>query len=104
MVQPDGSLDPEYNAKKDRTTGKDIEGSGSFFRGFTYANYVSYQKEDKFDYLILLNMNNQNYSILSTADQLNKEFKNGSSRITSGVDFNDPQNKTATQIFSGTDV
>jgi hypothetical protein len=92
MVNKDGTLDTSFTRKKDK--------DNKFMRGIALANYASYQQADKFDNLLMLNIDSQDYEIIKSYDEFKNSLAKGDTVITGGITFSDPSNKTALQIYT----
>ena len=98
MVNADGTIDTNAAVKLD-DQGKKIQ-DNKFYRGIAYANYMSYQKSNKFDAILSFNMDGQSYEFIGSGNDLAKKISSGQIVPFGGIDFNDSQNKAALQVFT----
>jgi len=98
MVNADSTIDTNAAVKLD-DQGKKIQ-DNKFYRGIAYANYMSYQKSNKFDAILSFNMDGQSYEFIGSGNDLAKKISSGQIVPFGGIDFNDSQNKAALQVFT----
>ena len=98
MVNADSTIDTNAAVKLD-DQGKKIQ-DNKFYRGIAYANYMSYQKSNKFDAILSFNMDGQSYEFVGSGKDLAKKISSGQIVPFGGIDFNDSQNKAALQVFT----
>ena len=98
MVNPDGTIDANAGIIKNKQ-GEKIK-DNKFYRGITYANYMSYQRSNRFDAILSFNMDGQTYEFIKGGNDLAKKISSGQIRPFGGIDFNDSQNKAALQVFT----
>ena len=98
MVNADSTIDTNAAVKLD-DQGKKIQ-DNKFYRGIAYANYMSYQKSNKFDAILSFNMDGQSYEFVGSGNDLAKKISSGQIVPFGGIDFNDSQNKAALQVFT----
>ena len=98
MVNADGTIDTNAAVKLD-DQGRKIQ-DNKFYRGIAYANYMSYQKSNKFDAILSFNMDGQSYEFVGSGNDLAKKISSGQIVPFGGIDFNDSQNKAALQVFT----
>ncbi len=92
MVNDDGTLDASFT----RTKNKD----NKFMRGIALANYASYQQAHKFDSLMMVNIDSQDYEMIDSYENFKKSLADGDTEVTGNITFSDPSNKTALQIYT----
>ena len=98
MVNANSTIDTNAAVKLD-DQGKKIQ-DNKFYRGIAYANYMSYQKSNKFDAILSFNMDGQSYEFVGSGNDLAKKISSGQIVPFGGIDFNDSQNKAALQVFT----
>jgi len=94
MVNKDGTIDPALN----RDFKKKID--NKFIRGIALANYHNYKKAHKFNALLMVNTDTQDYELLSSYKEYSDNLANGDTHISNGITFTDTANKAALQVYT----
>ena len=94
MVNKDGTIDIAMN----RDLKKKID--NKFIRGIALANYHNYKKADKFSALLMINIDTQDYELLTSYKEYSDNLAKGETSISNGITFTDKSNKAALQVFT----
>ena len=94
MVNKDGTIDTAMN----RNLEKKID--NKFIRGIALANYHNYKKADKFNALLMINIDTQDYELLTSYKDYSDNLAKGKTSISNGITFTDKANKAALQVFT----
>ena len=71
-----------------------------FIRGIALANYHNYKKADKFSALLMINIDTQDYELLTSYKEYSDKLAKGETSISNGITFTDKSNKAALQVFT----
>ena len=94
MVNKDGTIDTGMN----RNVKKKLD--NKFVRGIALANYHNYKKADKFSALLMLNIDTQDYELLTSYKEYSDNLAKGETSVSNGITFTDKSNKAALQVFT----
>ena len=63
-------------------------------------NYHNYKKADKFSALLMINIDTQDYELLTSYKEYSDNLAKGETSISNGITFTDKSNKAALQVFT----